>query len=172
MKKQHVTLITIFIVLATIFAASLWLLPSLLSADKPTGQEIDSYVAWQVDGRCFQLDVADNSELRRQGLSGRDGLDTNTGMIFLYKISGEYGFWMNDMNFSIDMLWLNADDEVVTIKPSVSPDTYPEVFYPTESARKIIEVAAGEAAALNLEVGDQLNLSTPTSTPTVDCTML
>lgn len=172
MKKQQKTLIIIFFVLAAILVVTWWWFSAVGQSVDPERSEIDTFVAWQEGDRCLQLDVADTAQLRRQGLSGREGLAADEGMIFLYRVSGEYGFWMKNMNFPIDMIWLNKENEIITIKPDVSPDTYPEVFYPTESARKIIEVAAGEAAALNLEVGDQLNLSTPTSTPTGDCAML
>lgn len=172
MKKQHKTLVLIFIVLAAMLVAVWWWFPLTGGHGNATDPGIDSYIAWEEADRCLRLDVADTPQLRRQGLGGRDGLAENQGMIFLYGVSGEYGYWMKGMNFPIDMIWLNAEDEIVTIKTSVPPDTYPEVFYPTESARKIIEVSAGVAAELNLEVGDQLNLSTPTSTPTVDCAML
>lgn len=172
MKKQHKTLITIFVVLVAILAAAWWWFSTTEQPVDPEQPRINSFVAWQEGDRCLRLDVADTPQLRRQGLSGRDGLAADTGMIFSYRVSGEYGFWMKDMKFPIDMIWLDEEDAIVTILPSVAPETYPEVFYPTESARKVVEVSSGVAAELNLEVGDQLNLSAPTSTPSVDCAML
>ncbi len=78
---------------------------------------------------------------------------------------------MKDMNFPIDIIWINKEGEIVTIAPRVSPDSYPEVFYPQESAKKIIEVPAGTVDVLGVSLGDQVRISTPTSTPPVDCSV-
>lgn len=172
-KRHHVTLILIFFVLALGLVASWFILPALLpSDDSAAAADQVTYAVWEYADRCFILDVADTVEDRRQGLSGRPALEENRGMLFLYDLSGEYGFWMKDMNFPLDIIWLDDADTVVTILPSVAPETYPKVFYPTESARKVIEVSAGVADELGMKIGDQLNVSDPTSTPPVDCAML
>lgn len=174
MKHHHITLVTIFITLTVVGMAAWYFLPFDLFPDGDTSMYADNYkqAVMTHNDRCFQLDVADTTELRRQGLSGRESIESNEGMLFLYQLSGEYGFWMKDMNFPIDIIWLNQSDEIVTILSSVSPDSYPEIFYPTDSARKVIEVSAGVAAELDLKEGDMLNVSPATSSPSVDCAML
>lgn len=172
MKQQHTTLLIILVATVAAFG-SIWVLTPAhyLSGGDQTSSAYQQ-AGWQVDDRCFQLDVANTHELRREGLSGRTQLESNEGMLFLYDTRGEYGFWMKDMNFPIDIVWLNDEDEIITIAADVSPDSYPETFYPAKKASKVIEIPAETAADLDLKIGDQLNLSDPTSTAPVDCAML
>lgn len=180
MERRHTTLVIIFCVLAAILVAAWAVLPvNTLLGDRGGNTDtsnpaltINTYAAWEQADRCFILDVANTKPLRRQGLSGRRSLAPNRGMLFLYSISAEYGYWMKDMNFPIDIIWLDKNDQITTIASKVSPDTYPEVLYPTDSARKVIEVSAGVVDELGLKTGDTLNVSEPTTTPPVDCAML
>lgn len=144
-------------------------------SSKAGGEPIPSsgkLAMWEYEDSCFILEVADTIDLRRQGLSSRPPLRDNNGMLFLYDLPGEYGFWMKDMNFAIDIVWLDEDDEAITIESRVSPQSYPHVFYPTGNAKKVIEVTAGVVEELGVKVGDRLRLSAPTSTAPVDCAML
>jgi uncharacterized membrane protein (UPF0127 family) len=106
-------------------------------------------------------DVSDTDILRQQGLSGRTSLSDGTGMWFEFDTDGSYGFWMKDMQFSIDMVWVNSSYTVVTVAANVSPDSYfkenpPEVFYPTTAARYVLELPAGYAAAHGIADGTQI----------------
>lgn len=173
MQKPYIHLLVIFAILA-VALVRLWLFqPSLFGANQNSIAVSSSgkFVAWEHEDTCLTLEVADTLSLRRQGLSGRKPLKENTGMLFLYDIPGEYGFWMKDMNFAIDIIWLNNEDEVVTIESRVSPRSYPHVFYPSTFAKKVIEISAGGADKLDLQVGEKLHLSEATSTIPVGCAM-
>ncbi len=100
----------------------------------------------QIGDATVVVDIADTEGLREQGLSGRASLAEGQGMLFVFPEDNTQGFWMKDMRFSIDIIWLSADGKVVTIKPDASPDSYPEVFYPTAPVRYALEVPAGFAA--------------------------
>lgn len=176
MKRNHIIFITSLVVLLAALAVAL-LLPPVNSwfneTERPaTATTSEQFAVWEHGDTCIKLEVSDTRRQRQQGLSGRASLAPDRGMLFLYKLSGEYGFWMKDMNFPIDIIWLNKNNEVVTILPKVSPDTFPRIFYPTDSARKVLEVSAGVANELGIKQGDQLNVSPATTTPTVDCAML
>lgn len=109
------------------------------------------------DKALIRAEVAENGEEKARGLSGRNCLDPDTGMLFTYGLSGDYCFWMKDMKFAIDMVWLDEDKKIVTIKDGVTPDTYPSSFCPDKPAQYIIEVAAGSAAAYEWKVGTTLS---------------
>lgn len=103
------------------------------------------------------VEVVDTPELRRQGLSGRENLPDDKGMLFVFdKASSDNCFWMKDMNFSIDMVWMNNDREVVTVKPNISPESYPESFCPDESAKYGLEVPENRASELEIVTGEIL----------------
>jgi len=110
----------------------------------------------QVGGKTVRVTVADTPETRQKGLGGRNGLAPDEGMLFIFPQDGKYGFWMKDMKFPIDMLWLSGTRRVVYMAQNVSPDTYPEVFAPTTPARYVLELPAGYAKAYTVGVGDEV----------------
>lgn len=109
-------------------------------------------------GTEYTLEVAYTEALRERGLSYRTTLAPQTGMIFVFDTPGVLKFWMKDMNFPIDIIWLDARGEVVHIEHSLSPSTYPESFGPETMTRYVIEINAGEASSLGLKEGDYIAL--------------
>ena len=109
-----------------------------------------------------QVEVADTENSREQGLSGRQGLEENNGMLFVFDEPGEWGIWMKDMLFPIDIIWLAKGGTIVTMQNNVTPATYlqnpPEVFYPSGWASYVIELPAGFLAKYNIKVGDSVTL--------------
>ena len=102
--------------------------------------------------------LADDPEERRQGLSGTEGLKELEGKLFLFDESKKHGFWMKDMNYALDILWINNDLEIVHIEENVSPDTYPKIFGPDEDARYVLEMKAFFVDTYRIEEGDKLIL--------------
>jgi len=92
-----------------------------------------------------------------KGLGGRDGLKENEGMLFVFNQPGLYGFWMKDMKFSIDIVWIE-NNKVVFIKKSVSPDTYPESFSSAQPASMVLELQSGFCDTHGVSVGDSFFL--------------
>jgi len=121
------------------------------------------------DGQCLRLAVAETPQERQEGLSNYDSLKADQGMLFLYDQPGTYGFWMKDMDFAIDIIWLDENNRVVTIKQRVQPKSFPQTFKPDQPAKKVIETPAGWTQKQNINSGDQLTLVGPTTTTPVDC---
>jgi hypothetical protein len=99
------------------------------------------------------LEIADTDQKRSLGLSGREGLASGTGMLFIFDEAGFHGFWMKDMRFVIDIAWLNDDFCIVTLARSLSPDTYPTAFIPDAPVRYAIEVPSGFLGLHNMSKG-------------------
>lgn len=106
----------------------------------------------------LQVSVADTDASREQGLSGRAGLAEDEGMLFIFPIDGQYAFWMKDMRFSIDMVWLSSDGSVVYIVKNAAPETYPNDFVSPSPARYVLELPAGWASMHSLKIGDKAAL--------------
>ncbi len=104
------------------------------------------------------LELADTPEEREQGLSGRTSLEPGYGMLFVFEDEDAYGFWMKDMHIPIDILWLSDTGVILGIEHSVSPDTYPAVFYPPQPVMLVLEVAAGTARANGWDTGDAIRI--------------
>src|SRR5262249_24819352 len=113
-----------------------------------------------VSDQSVYVSIADTEAAREQGLGGRASLAPDEGMLFVFPIEGQYPFWMKDMKFPIDIVWIETDGTVFYIKDSVDPDTYPDTFAPDAAiARYVLELPAGYASAHNLQVGDQTQLN-------------
>ena len=108
--------------------------------------------------KTIKVMVADTPELRAKGLSGREGLARDEGMLFIFDSDGKYQFWMKDMRFNVDILWISDKGEVVDIKENASPSIYPAVFAPNSPARYVLELPAGFVRENLVTVGDIVRL--------------
>jgi len=91
------------------------------------------------------------------GLGQRASLPIDEGMLFIFDTPSEYAFWMKDMSFPIDMIWLDAGFHIVYIAENVSPDTYPQTFSPSAPSLYVLETNAGYAMDNQLMVGEALD---------------
>ena len=119
----------------------------------------------ELKGQTVRVTVADTESARQKGLSGRAGLAADEGMLFVFAQDGEHAFWMKDMRFSIDILWLreslstgSGQAVVVYMAQNVSPDTYPQSFRPNVPARYVLELPAGYAKEHTVSIGDIVRL--------------
>lgn len=112
-----------------------------------------------IGGVAVQVEIADTDAERARGLSGHAPLGDLAGMLFIFPEEGLYSFWMRDMTFPIDILWLDAAGAVVHIEENVSPHTYPTAFTSGSPARYVLEVRAGFADQHDIEIGEVANLS-------------
>jgi uncharacterized membrane protein (UPF0127 family) len=107
-------------------------------------------------GTSLELEIAQSDEAEEKGLGGRSDVPDNYGMLFVFPVDGDYGFWMKDMQVPLDIFWLDDNGHVITLKESIDPGTYPSVFYPTEDVRYVLETRAGYGAAHSIQVGSVL----------------
>lgn len=112
--------------------------------DKPLPMA-ESKKTIQIGSTQVSVDVADTPSLRERGLSGRADLAEGQGMLFIFDTDDKWGIWMKDMQFPIDIVWVDAGGIVVTVAHNISPDTFPKSFRPTAPARFVLEFPAGYA---------------------------
>lgn len=104
---------------------------------------------------AVQVELATTSAARERGLGGRDRLAPGSGMLFVFPDAAPHAFWMKDMRFSIDMVWLDAAGRVISIQQAVSPATYPATFDAPAPSRYVLELPAGFAQAYTIERGSE-----------------
>jgi len=109
-------------------------------------------------GVSLRIEYATTTAARERGLGGRTNIPNDYGMLFVFTNDDIYGFWMKDMLVPIDIFWLNSDGHVVSIMKDIAISTYPNVLYPSASARYVLETAAGFAKANNIAIGTSLLL--------------
>lgn len=105
------------------------------------------------------LEFADTALEREKGLSGRETLAAKTGMLFVFDSEGIYPFWMPDMKFSLDIIWLDGQNKIVHLEQNVPPATSEAdlvQYTNTQLAKYVLEVNSGVVASNQLRVGDQL----------------
>lgn len=115
-----------------------------------------------IASHTFQVEIANTLASRAQGLSGREGLVPREGMIFLFPIAAKYGFWMKDMRFALDMVWIK-NNRVIEITENIPPPKDPSTimlpsYYPPEAVDTVLEISAGAAKANGIAVGDLVTL--------------
>ncbi|MBI2645026.1 DUF192 domain-containing protein [Candidatus Uhrbacteria bacterium] len=105
------------------------------------------------------VEVAETPAEKTRGLSGRESLSKDQGLIFLFDTAAQYQFWMKNMKFPIDIIWIGADKKVVDITENLDPATYPKTFSPNQSAQYILETNAFFTQTHGIRVGDDVDLS-------------
>jgi uncharacterized membrane protein (UPF0127 family) len=100
--------------------------------------------------------VADTDELRERGLSGSEQLLPGVGMLFVFDKPGKYGFWMKDMAYPIDIIWINEAKRVVGVTKNVLPSSYPFVFMPPSPVMYVLEMATSSVQTFGLTTGTAL----------------
>lgn len=106
----------------------------------------------------LRIEYAITPETRERGLGGRTEVQKDYGMLFVFPKDERYGFWMKDMLVPLDIFWLGSDGHVVSIIKDVATSTYPNVFYPSEPARYVLETSAGFAREHSITIGTPLRL--------------
>jgi uncharacterized membrane protein (UPF0127 family) len=120
------------------------------------GKPVYATETLQLQNRTISLEVADTQAKQELGLGQRDSLANNKGMIFTYAQEKELCFWMKDMHFPIDMVWLDGDKRVIHLEANVSPDTYPKTYCPDKPAQYVVELNANVAGQSGIRIGQQL----------------
>ena len=115
-------------------------------------------VSYKMPQGSYLLTIAQNERQRQKGLSHKPSLAPDAGLLFIFDQLGDYGIWMKDMNFAIDIIWLDANFKIVGLAENVQPSSYPEVYKAPRPSLYVIELAAGQITINALLVGQKLNL--------------
>ena len=105
----------------------------------------------------YYLEVAKTNQQKKVGLSNRNEICSNCGMLFVFNKEGQYPFWMKDTYIPLDIIWLNKEYKIVKIITAIntnSDDTYTN----TDPAKYVIELPANEVFKQDLKVGDTIQI--------------
>ena len=109
-----------------------------------------------VNGQTISVMVAKTDKEKQVGLSGKDKIGENQGMLFIFDKPNYYSFWMKEMKFSIDIIYINGD-KITTIvenaKPPSSASDNLAIYQPSEKSDKVLELNAGSADKLKIKTG-------------------
>jgi len=112
----------------------------------------------KINNKVIKVEIADNDMKRAMGFSGRENLPENQGMFFVYEKSDYYSYWMKDMKFPLDFIWIEKG-KVVGLTENVSTSNYPppKHLVPQEKVNAVLEVNAGFIKKNNIKVGDSVS---------------
>lgn len=112
----------------------------------------------------FKIEIAKTQEERKIGLSKHSSLNKNEGLLFVFdKQNVQPPFWMKDMSFPIDIIWIN-DGKVTQITTNVPtiPEGFPDEripqYKPARPVDYVLEIGAGETDRLKIKTGDTVEL--------------
>lgn len=108
---------------------------------------------------AIQVEVAQTKSSRELGLSGRPSMRNDEGILFVFDTPGKYGFWMKDMNFALDIIWINESGLVVDIERNLTPESYPKTFINEVDASYVLEINAGLAKEFGLFLGSKVKIT-------------
>lgn len=150
------------------------LLPSGAAAGVAAGQKIalppevtalaePARVPLQLGNQVIRLEVVASDALRQRGLMFRNSLPPDAGMIFVFPREQDQGFWMKDTRIPLDIVYLDRNGKIVSIKHMAPFDT--DRTGSDGPAQFAIELNLGKAAELGLKPGQVIALPESMTNP-------
>lgn len=164
MKKMTILIISgVFVVVGLFF---LWYV--LISRVNPTLPKKEI----KINNAVFSVEIASTTIEQSRGLSGRDSLPQDSGMLFLFNYPGVQSFWMKDMKFPIDIIWIGNNSsssenndwngnvlgfaENASIQPNAELWKL-KIYNSPNGVSSVLEVNAGTVKKDNIKIGDTVN---------------
>ena len=120
--------------------------------------------AAKVQTKTLEVEVVRSPARLAQGLSGRTEIGAD-GMLFILPQTRVETFWMNDMLFPLDIIWI-LDGKVVDISVAVpapsSKSDQPARVWPKSPVSAVLELNSGAAKNLGIEIGSVMTILQPT----------
>lgn len=115
---------------------------------------------------CFSVEIAKTQAQKDFGLMGRESLDADKGMLFIFDKEGIYSFWMKNTLIPLDIIWINSNGKVVFIAENVQPCPFnlskalicPSII-PSARAKYVLEINAGLVEKYKLKIGDLVKIT-------------
>ena len=167
---RALTVIAIIAAIAVGCTATLYFYPSIINGSGEQQQNLvvkgvttskNGYqqVNVKVNGIELVADIAANNTQRTKGLAIKDHLNETESMLFVFPSAAKQAFWMKDMKFPIDIIWMDANKTVVHIEHSLEPCPsigYCQTYSPGADSLYVLETVAGFADRHRVEEGTKI----------------
>ena len=150
MSRTHLTIvILVFVAIIALFTMMEVSLPSVshISNDSSVvftrinkDEGTLTIVGSRTPNTMYRVKIADTEEERSQGLSGVLSLKDDEGMLFLFPEEGYHTFWMKDMHFPLDLVWIDSSWNIVSTTKNATPESYPTLFSPPRPVQYVLEI--------------------------------
>ena len=127
------------------------------STEEQGQQTIDNSPKVSINNIDIPGEIVDTAETRRLGLSYREILEKDTGMLFDMQARAVTSFWMKEMNFPLDIIWIDGN-EIMHISENLPPaGSRPDTSYSSEFSIDYVLEVNGEFCEKNgIKVGDEV----------------
>lgn len=110
---------------------------------------------------AITAEVATTPKIQSKGLSSRENLATHSGMLFVFEQEERFRFWMKEVKFPLDMIWIDGNKKIADITHSAQPEpgiteNLLRIYQPASPVKYVFEVLGGTAAASGLRIGDSV----------------
>jgi uncharacterized membrane protein (UPF0127 family) len=154
---------SIFIVLSLILGVFFW----MWGGSEITG-EIPFYyykimgktVSLEINGTKIEAEIARSSQEKTKGLSNRDELAPERGMLFVYEKEQIPSFWMKETRFPLDIIWIKGD-MIVELSENIAVDAGQnlKIYSPKTAVTRVLEVNAGFCERQGIKIGQKITYS-------------
>jgi len=120
--------------------------------------DVKNSTAVSVGPKTFYAKLAQTDAEREKGLSGTEKLAENEGLLMVFDREATWKIWMKDMNYPIDIVWIDDKKKVVHTVRNARPESYPDrYFMPSQNALYVLELPDGSVNKYGIAVGKQVN---------------
>ncbi len=110
-----------------------------------------------IGNHLFNLEIAKTDKQKAVGLAKYDSIPQDFGMLFPFIKSGYYAFWMKNMKFPIDIIFIKSG-KILKIFPNVpapvSSNSALPIYRPEEQSDTVLEINAGLSKRYGFKNGD------------------
>jgi len=110
-----------------------------------------------IENTCLKVEIASSLQERRLGLMFRESLAQDRGMLFVLDPQEGSSFWMKNMRFPLDIIWISKDKVITEIMQNVPQcvESCPDLM-PQQKACFVLEVNAGFVKKHRIKTGDKV----------------
>jgi len=119
----------------------------------------------KIDGIVLEVQIADTDPRRARGLMFQEQLTLDEGMLLVFDDANKRSIWMLNMQFPLDVIWIDNNNKVVFIEKNVPPCktaletvTCPSYKGGNKDAKYVLEVTAGFVDAFKITTESTLEI--------------
>ena len=120
-----------------------------------------NFINIKINETNYKVELAKTTSQKIKGLSKREKLCSNCGMLFVFGFETKLPFWMKDTMIPLDMIWLDKNGKVVDIKNVTETNNSQKIYQNETPALYVLELNINDSQKLNLKIGDIIQLPNP-----------
>jgi uncharacterized membrane protein (UPF0127 family) len=109
-----------------------------------------------IKNTVVRAEIVSSEEKIEQGLAGRKSLDQGTGMLFMMPADNIQHFWMQGMQFPIDIIWIEKG-RVIGCERGIAPNDS-NIYASPGFSSMVLEVNKGFCEENNISVNDTVKI--------------